>query len=143
MKNGNVILVAIDNSASAFKVTDYAIKIANALHKSLYFIHVINESTPKIQRNQQDSVEGPTIQSLSEFYLKECTKIAINNDVDHAFHSIIYGVTKRKLVAMSNTKNVSFTIIGATGYDDLYHNRIGHIAQYVSSWSKSTVTIVR
>ncbi|WP_076657761.1 universal stress protein [Lactiplantibacillus plantarum] len=143
MKNGNVILVAIDNSISAFKVTKYAVEVANALHKSLYFVHVITESSPKVKRNPREPWEKPAIEDLSEFYLKECTDIAINSNVRHAFHSLVYGLTKTKLVAMSNANNIAFTIVGATGYDDIYHNRIGHIARYISSWSKRTVTIVR
>ncbi|MDB7774385.1 universal stress protein [Lactiplantibacillus plantarum] len=143
MRNGNVILVAIDNHISAFKITQYAIELANALDKSLYFVHILDDSSPKYKRNPRNPWERSNLDALSEFYLKDCANMALDTNVNHVFHSLIYGRTKNTLVRLSNMKNVALTIVGASGYDDLYNNRIGHIAQYVSCWSKGTVTIVR
>lgn len=132
----------IDNSINAFKLTNYAIKIANALHKSLYFVHILNESLYVKQRNPIFN-NRPSTEALSEFYLKDCTDMALNGNVRHAFYFLIYGIPHKKIVSIANGENIAFTIIGAHGSDNLYNNQLGHTAQYVSSWSKRSVTIVR
>lgn len=142
MNSNNVILVPIDNSVNAFKVTKHAIQIANVFQKSLYFVHILNE--PMHVRLKHDQLDDrPSIEVLSEFYLKDCTNMALNCNVKHAFYSLIYGIPHKKIVEIANGKNIFFTIVGAHGSDDLYGNQLGHVAQYVSSWSKRAVTIIR